>query len=42
MAAVMPDGRIDIDADICGLLRRRYAEDYHLGGYGEAPPGWPQ
>ena len=38
----MPGGRIDIDADICGLLRRRYAEDYHLGGYGEAPPGWPQ
>ena len=38
----MPGGRIDIDAGLCGLLRRRYAEDYRLGDYGEAPPGWPQ
>ena len=30
-----------IDAEICSLLYRRYAEDYDLGDYGDAPPEWP-
>ena len=30
-----------IDAEVRGLLRRRYAGDYDLGDYGDAPPEWP-
>ena len=32
---------VRLGADILCLLRRRYAQDYELGGYGEAPPTWP-
>ena len=30
-----------LDAGIRNLLQRRYAEDYDLGDYGDAPPEWP-
>ena len=32
---------VPVDGHLLGLLRRRYAGDYGLGNYGEAPPVWP-
>ena len=32
-----PAGEADIDAESAALLRRRYAADFVLGGYGDAP-----
>ena len=30
------------DEELSALLRRRYAEDFRLGGYAATPPGWPR
>lgn len=32
---------VRVDGRVFDLLRRRYAEDYDLGDYDEAPPPWP-